>query len=218
MGMGAREESFVNKLSQYTLRRFSYCLPDPRRRQQTYLRFGEDAITGRGQSTAISVGPKYYLTLQDVSVKGLRLQIPLGTFAPRQDGTGGCIIDTGTTLTHFTDVAYRRIKGALLGYFTSLKLTPKEPRPPRLDLCYMTPDNWSVVRPSITLHFQGADFYIKTEELLMVQPDFFCVAMLSHRTDTIVGVHQQYNTRFTYDLQQGRLWFDSVNCATEGQT
>nr|CAB3446513.1 unnamed protein product [Digitaria exilis] len=50
----------------------------------------------------------YYVQIKDVLVGGEPLNISSDTWAVSKDGSGGTIIDSGTTLSYFAEPAYKR--------------------------------------------------------------------------------------------------------------
>ena len=49
----------------------------------------------------------YYASLEGISLGSARLPIPNGTFDLRDDGSGGMIVDSGTTFTILAESAFR---------------------------------------------------------------------------------------------------------------
>jgi Xylanase inhibitor C-terminal len=55
----------------------------------------------------------YYLSLQGISLGNTKLSIQPSTFALQSDGTGGVIIDSGTTFTYLIDTIYQAVANAI---------------------------------------------------------------------------------------------------------
>jgi hypothetical protein len=75
----------------------------------------------------------YYLSLEGISVGGQLLDIPAGTFDLQSDGTGGLIIDSGTTVTYLEQTGYDVVKKAVI---SSINLPQVDGSNIGLDLCF----------------------------------------------------------------------------------
>ncbi|KAL5804417.1 hypothetical protein ACOSQ3_031217 [Xanthoceras sorbifolium] len=220
LGLSTGPESLVRQLGQLINNRFSYCLLrlDQGPTATSYLRFGQDIGTrGRNlQSTPIVTPPglnHYYLSLSDISVNGRRLGFPPGTFSLRRNGTGGCIIDSGTTITSIQENAYQTIIGAFASYFSGFRLQRYYGQR-NFELCYLKTSSFRSY-PTMTYHFQGANFTMISEYVNVIynRAGYFCVTLLPNRYQkTIIGAWHQQNTRFIYDLNRGVLQFAPENC------
>ncbi|GLJ54390.1 hypothetical protein SUGI_1168130 [Cryptomeria japonica] len=170
------------------------------------LLFGDSAdLRGSGiKSTPIVTNEAqptfYYLDLQGVSVDGSRLSIPHGTFDIKADGSGGVIIDSGTTITYLEQDGYDSVKTAVQA---SMKLREADGSRIGLDLCYKLPFDSSAVKvPAITFHFAGADFYLPGQNAFYrdEESQLFCLAMAASNGLSIFGNIQQQNYHILYDL------------------
>ncbi|XP_065868692.1 aspartic proteinase nepenthesin-1-like [Euphorbia lathyris] len=220
MGLSLSPISILQQLGNITQHRFSYCLVPYDQLStavfRSLLRFGNDINThGRTfESTPIISPPNmyaYYLDLLDISIGNNRLNFPPNTFSIKRDGSGGCIIDSGTTLTHFSQSSYPKVKTAFQNYFRSKGFT--QVHMPPYDLCYINGRSMDEI-PTMTFHFRGADFEVEGHYLIMPFPDHnaFCIGIQQTRSLTILGAIQQGNTRFIYDAAARQLLFSPENC------
>jgi hypothetical protein len=121
VGLGRGPLSFVNQIRSSISSTFSYCLGSIYNSSQVSpLILGNVPLDSSGNP--VSVTPLiynlffptfYYLSLAGISVAGKPVPIPEGTFDIRFDGSGGIMIDSGTTLTYLPAPAYKPFLAAL---------------------------------------------------------------------------------------------------------
>ncbi|KAJ0966801.1 hypothetical protein J5N97_023718 [Dioscorea zingiberensis] len=209
-GMDRSRLSFISQVSRRTNGRFSYCFSPPSTVYAGLLRFGNDIVMpGPVQTTPIinvQNSYSYHLELTDISIDNQRLHLPARMFEVTE-------IDSGTAITHLIRPAYAIVKEVLVQYFNHFHLVPF-PRPP-FDLCYNLPPGMRRFFPNMTWHLRDADLAIHAEELFLVveHNNEFCLGMVPDDHLTILGVLQQYNTRFSYDLQTNLLKFKREDCS-----
>ncbi|XP_057859787.2 aspartic proteinase nepenthesin-2 [Cryptomeria japonica] len=220
VGLGRGRLSLISQMGSTANNKFSYCLVsvnDPASKTSPLL-FGDSAdLRGSGiKSTPIVTNEAqptfYYLDLQGVSVDGSRLSIPHGTFDIKADGSGGVIIDSGTTITYLEQDGYDSVKTAVQA---SMKLREADGSRIGLDLCYKLPFDSSAVKvPAITFHFAGADFYLPGQNAFYrdEESQLFCLAMAASNGLSIFGNIQQQNYHILYDLGINRLSFIHTAC------
>ncbi|XP_026415837.1 aspartic proteinase nepenthesin-2-like [Papaver somniferum] len=132
LDLGRREYSFLKQLRGAGQDKFSYCLEiysENIYASSTYLTFGEDAIIGgQVRKTPIVVNPfqpsGYYINLEDISVADESAGFVSADFKIKDDGSGGCLVDSGAPYTvmyrdHFNRVATRDGHGAGADYVVS---------------------------------------------------------------------------------------------------
>eukprot|EP01018_Ginkgo_biloba_P013074 Gb_25235 [translate_table: standard] len=221
VGLGRGPLSLISQLGSKANHKFSYCLVSisDSASKTSPLLFGNAAdLHGAGVKSTSFVhsraGPTYYyLRLEGISVQGTRLRIPRGTFDIHSDGSGGFIIDSGTTLTYLEDAAYSRLKRAVQ---SKIHLRQVDGSAIGLDLCYTLPSDTSDVKvPSITFHFAGgADYNLPAENAFIADGEsgLLCLAMASSSGLSILGNIQQQNFRILYDLGRNRLSFVQTSC------
>ncbi|OVA11122.1 Peptidase A1 [Macleaya cordata] len=217
--------SLIAQIKDVAKRRFSYCLPTPS--STSFLRFGDDIVIKPGskvQTTPFVTYKSrfmYALNLTDISVGDdhsgmVRIGFPPGTFALKQDRTGGCIIDSGSAVTHIDAKPYVELKKAIMGYFQPFGLKLIDPKKYEFELCYVRPKGFKSF-PSVTFHFQGADLKVVSDFLFFVDVHFFCLVMKPRNGLTVLGAMQQTNIRFVYDAGAGLLSFVPEDCSKDGK-
>ncbi|GAB4827860.1 hypothetical protein Ancab_034744 [Ancistrocladus abbreviatus] len=206
-------------LSQDNANQFSYCLTSVNSTATSTLQIGSlSASTGGSTVTTpliqIPQEPAfYYLGLNDISGGGNPLNIPQGTFELNGDGTGGFIIDSGTTKTQLINSAYSMVKQA----FTSqINLPPYTGPSVGFDCCFQLPSDTSNVQvPTIVMHFNGADVSLPAENYFIeVSPGVACLAIAGAQGTSIYGNIQQQNFEILYDLTNNVLSFTPTQCGS----
>ncbi|XP_057506582.1 aspartic proteinase nepenthesin-2-like [Actinidia eriantha] len=221
LGMSRAPESFVKQLDNVIGGRFSYCLvgiSNTKRITTSLLSFGSDAyLPSNAISTPIvpvSNNQNYYLNLNDISVAGNRIGFPPGTFSLKRDGTGGCIIDTGTVATLIAPSAYSRVIETFQKYFQPFNLRKVRSKTNQgFEVCFEMKRTFTQY-PPMTFHFQAADLVVKPQFLHFFDmvANYSCVALLKGNTKTILGSMHQQDVRFVYDLKNNALNFAPENC------
>ncbi len=145
------------------------------------------------------------------------LRIPSGAFEIQSDGTGGFIIDSGTTITYLPSVAYGALRTELVSL---IKLTTADGSQIGLDLCYKVSAGTNPLAkfPSLSFHFKGADFVLPPKNYMVLGDrtgKLLCLAMMpSDDGVSIFGNVQQQNYQILYDLGKNMLSFSPALCET----
>jgi hypothetical protein len=226
VGFGGGPLSLVSQLGPSLGNKFSYCLVSitESAKKKSPLFLGNTAslnATTVGSTPILrtrSIPTFYYLSLEGISVNDQSLDIPPGTFDLQSDGSGGLIIDSGTTITYLPQTAYDALKNALV---SSINLQQVDGSSYGLDLCFVT-DGSSTSFPSVTFHFKGADFDVpKDNYLVSVGNDggdlVLCFAMAANTSAggiSILGNIQQQNYQILYDNENNVLSFAPTACDT----
>ena len=154
----------------------------------------------------------YYLSLEGISVGGNALPIKKSTFALQDDGTGGLIIDSGTTITYLEESAFDLVKKE----FTSqINLPLDTSGSTGLDLCFKLPsDSSSIDVPKLVFHFDGADLDLPAENYMIGDSGLgvLCLAMGGSSGMSIFGNVQQQNMLVLHDLEKATLSFLPTQC------
>ncbi|OAY63343.1 Aspartic proteinase nepenthesin-2 [Ananas comosus] len=202
--------------------RFAYCLT-------TYfdasgsstLLLGSSAElkeSGKAQTTPLLSNPYrsdfyyYYIRLKGISIGETLLRIPPSTFEITHDGSGGLIIDSGTSVTHLVERAYSTVRQAVIDLVTLPRVNGTFDA---LDLCFVLPSSGQLPdMPDMTLHFDGADMRLQKENYMIVVPEsgLICLAMIASLTLSILGNYQQQNMQILYDLESSTLSFEPAQC------
>ncbi|XP_026430887.1 aspartic proteinase nepenthesin-1-like [Papaver somniferum] len=232
LGQGSSNFSLVRQLD--IEKQFEYCLQSydlvGADVSHTYLRFGSDAIIGEGPEVLTTpiiqdpeFGTPYHLILEDISVGNRRLWFEKSVFEIGEDGTGGTIIDSGTPFTLMIRRHYERVEEVVLEHFEELGIRPADPEP-GFKLCFPIPDNFdSNELPTMTFHFQGADFVINQWSgnfVYFVDINVLCFGIIVLDDDeegdylhaVYLGAMQQANKRILYNLRNMELSFTDEQC------
>ncbi|XP_062094493.1 aspartic proteinase nepenthesin-1 [Humulus lupulus] len=219
VGLGRGPLSLVSQLKEP---KFSYCLTSMDDTKTSSLLMGSLASVnttsfGAKVTTPLMKNPSqpsfYYLSLEGISVGGSLLSIEKDTFALQKDGSGGLIIDSGTTITYLEKKAFDIVKEE----FTSqINLPVDKTGSQGLDLCFNLPkDSTSVEVPKLSFHFKNdavlelpPENYILSDSTLGV----LCLALGSSSGMSIFGNIQQQNLLVVHDLSKETLSFVPTQC------
>lgn len=216
MGLGRGPLSLVSQLGE---RKFSYCLTsiDNTKASSTLL-MGSLVKTNTSsiKTTPLIKNPSqpsfYYLTLQGITVGDTRLPIKKSTFALKEDGSGGLIIDSGTTITYLEESAFDSLKKE---FISQTKLSVDTSGSTGLELCFTLPSDVSSVEvPKLVFHFDGADLDLPGENYMIADSTvgLICLAMGSSSGMSIFGNVQQQNMMVIHDLEKETLSFLPTQC------
>ncbi|KAL8258214.1 hypothetical protein R6Q59_030255 [Mikania micrantha] len=184
----------------------------------------------------------YYIGLEGISItqetgSGSLVQVPSNLKNFDSSGNGGMLIDSGTTYTHLPQPFYSQLLSNLESVIKHPRATEVEART-GFDLCYRVPcinnitsglalmDVDDHLLPSITFHFMN------NVSLVLPQGNSF-YAMGAPRDSTVVkcllfqsmddedygpagvfGSFQQQNVEVVYDLENERIGFQAMDCAS----
>ncbi|KAK6141240.1 hypothetical protein DH2020_025037 [Rehmannia glutinosa] len=224
LGLGRGALSFSSQLESLYGNLFSYCLVDRNSNTSGKLIFGEDKdlLSRPGLNFTTLVGRKekpvdtfYYIQIKSVVVGGEVLDIPEETWDLSSDGSGGAIVDSGTTLTYFANPAYKIIKEA---FAKKVKGYPVVKDFPVLEPCYNVSGSDKLELPSFALVFgDGAVWNFPVENyFIKLEPEnVVCLAILGTPRSglTIIGNYQQQNFHIMYDTKRSRLGFAQTKSA-----
>jgi len=223
VGFGRGSLSLVSQLGSP---RFSYCLTSFLSPVRSRLYFGAYATLNSTnastvQSTPFIINPAlptmYFLNMTGISVGGNRLPIDPAVLAINDtDGTGGTIIDSGTTITYLAEPAYYAVHEAFVLYLNSTLPLLDVTETSVLDTCFQwpPPPRQSVTLPQLVLHFDGADWELPLQNYMLVDPSTggLCLAMATSSDGSIIGSYQHQNFNVLYDLENSLLSFVPAPC------
>uniref|UniRef100_A0A7C9DQ39 Peptidase A1 domain-containing protein n=1 Tax=Opuntia streptacantha TaxID=393608 RepID=A0A7C9DQ39_OPUST len=224
VGLGRGPLSLVSQLDEP---KFSYCLTSIDGTKTSSLLMGSLAkansslSSSENEATKIITTPLahnpsrpsfYYLTLEGISVGSTQLPIKEDTFALNEDGSGGLIIDSGTTITYLERSAFDEVKKE----FTSqMNLPLDDSGSAGLDLCFKMPKDTSNLEvPKLVFHFKEADLELPSENYMIGDTGLgiLCLAMGSSSGMSIFGNIQQQNMMVVHDLKKETLSFIPTQC------
>ncbi|TMX03495.1 hypothetical protein EJD97_015915 [Solanum chilense] len=218
VGLGRGSLSLVSQLH---MSRFSYCLTsineDADSTSSTLL-MGSMARDDYNNiiTTPLVKNPTqpsfYYLSLKGISVGDTQLAIKKSTFSLNKDGSGGMIIDSGTTITYLEESAFSLLKKE---FSSQVNLEVDDSSSTGLDLCFKLPSNTNNIKvPKLIFHFEGADMDLPAENYMIADSrmGIACLAMGSSSGMSIFGNVQQQNMMVIHDLDKETLSFVPKQC------
>ncbi|XP_057813921.2 aspartic proteinase nepenthesin-1-like [Cryptomeria japonica] len=219
VGLGRGGLSLISQLGSKAENMFSYSLlPITYSSSQTSpLFFDEGASLSRGAKTLplikSSIIPTFwYIPITGITLNGKALDIPPGTFDLQSDGSGGMIIDSGTTVNILDQAAYSPLKEAIQ---SAIDLTPVVGSSTALDLCYHT-SSAHLTLPSLVFNFKGGVDYELPADNFFIQAseNLLCLAMLGEPSvnPSIFENIQQQNFHILYNNAQNTLSFKPTKC------
>ncbi|GAV79250.1 Asp domain-containing protein, partial [Cephalotus follicularis] len=217
VGLGRGPLSLVSQIREP---KFSYCLTSIDDTKSSTLLIGSFASANKS-STLIKTTPLiqnpsqlsfYYLSLKGISVGGTHLPIKKSTFSLQDDGSGGLIIDSGTTITYLESSAFDLLQKEFISQM-DLHVIPSGST--GLDLCFSLPsDSTEIEVPKLVFHFEGADLDLPGENYMIADSSMgvLCLAMGSSSGMSIFGNVQQQNMLVLHDLEKETLSFQPTQC------
>nr|XP_015629501.2 aspartic proteinase nepenthesin-1 [Oryza sativa Japonica Group] len=155
----------------------------------------------------------YYLSLKGITVGSTRLPVPESAFA-LTNGTGGTIIDSGTSITSLPPQVYQVVRDE---FAAQIKLPVVPGNATGHYTCFSAPSQAKPDVPKLVLHFEGATMDLPRENYVFEVPDdagnsIICLAINKGDETTIIGNFQQQNMHVLYDLQNNMLSFVAAQC------
>ncbi|CAN6201859.1 unnamed protein product [Urochloa humidicola] len=209
----------LSLVSQLQLSWFSYLLASDVSGTDNLLQFGDDTVpqTQKSRSTPLldnSVYPDlYFVKLTGIMVDGRQLNgIPAGTFDLNPDGSGGVFLSTTVPVTYLEQAAYNVVKQAFL---SQIKAEAVNGSALGLDLCYTLQPTDDMEVPKLTLVFDGANAAMELNKHNYFFADnatkLECLTIMPSTGGSLLGSLLQTDTNMAYDLDGGRLIFDTAS-------
>ncbi|KAG5059993.1 hypothetical protein JHK87_001022 [Glycine soja] len=227
MGLGRGPISFTSQLSNTnTKHTFSYCLldytlsPPP----TSYLTIGptpNDAVSQNSFTyTPLLTNPFspsfYYISIQSVSVDGVRLPISESVFRIDAHGNGGTVVDSGTTLSFLAEPAYGKI---LAAFRLRVRLPAVESAATLgFDLCVNVSGVARPRLPRLRFRLAGKAVLSPPAGNYFIEPaeGVKCLAVQPVRPGSgfsVIGNLMQQGYLFEFDLDRSRIGFTRHGCA-----
>jgi hypothetical protein len=150
-----------------------------------------------------------------ITVGSTTLQVPESAFALNADGTGGTIIDSGTSYTSLPPTVFSLLRDA---FVSQLNMMPVAVTSLPGFLCFPASQTTTTV-PTLQLQFDGATLDLPQDNYVFTFPvdenndQGMCIAILSSDANmTIIGNYQQQNMHVLYDLAGNTLSFVAAQC------
>jgi hypothetical protein len=198
--------------------KFSYCLTPFLDMSTSTLLLGSGACLNSTNALSIpivinpAIPSLYYLNLKGISIGGDILQIPTNSFDIYSDGSGGMIIDSGTTFTGLISSAYVVVREKVSS-IVNLPLSQYTINP-AIDLCFVSTSNSIPNMPDMIFHFDTGDLILPKENYMLLLPGsgLLCLAMIEFTSMSIFGAYQQQNTHILYNVGKKILSFEPAQC------
>ncbi|XP_059629978.1 aspartic proteinase nepenthesin-1-like [Cornus florida] len=156
----------------------------------------------------------YYISLEGITVGETLLPISNSLFKLKEDGSGGMIIDSGTTITYLFKEAFDVLKEE---FMSQMKLRVSGSSDTTgLDLCFDLPTKnvTEIMVPKLKFHFTGLDLELPVENYMIADESLglVCLAMGASGAMSIFGNIQQQNLLVLHDLEKETLSFVPTQC------
>ncbi|KAG0592413.1 hypothetical protein M758_1G244800 [Ceratodon purpureus] len=222
IGLGQGPLSLPSQLSPSVAEIFSYCLVE-----QTTTDSGSSPITfgNAAENSAATYTPLltntlnptyYYVGVTGISVGSSRVSIPSSAFRISSNGGGGVILDSGTTLTYWTNAAFNPI---LAAFRRQISYSEVDASTYGLNLCYdvSSVSASSLTLPAMVVHFTNVDLEVPVSNLFSYVDNAeqtICLTMAPSDQFSIIGNIVQQNNLIVYDVVNRRVGFQAFDCAT----
>ncbi|KAL6575628.1 hypothetical protein OROHE_001005 [Orobanche hederae] len=222
LGLGRGELSFPNQIPDRFTRKFSYCLKDlfssSSSSKRSSILFGDSAVSRNTTFTPMVTNSVsymstfYYVGLEGISVGGDRVQISESVFKLQANGSGGVLIDSGTSVTRLATPAYNATRDAFRKASSNLTLLSEGVS--LFDTCFDFSGMTAVTVPTVDLHFTNLNVSLPFSNFLV--PVYiagtYCFAFAAEEGFSIIGNIQQQGFRVAYDLEAERVGFAPDSC------
>ncbi|KAF5794524.1 putative nepenthesin [Helianthus annuus] len=219
LGMGRGDLSLVSQLKESV---FLYCLGSRFEPKTSSVLLTGSKATSQNINTQTTPLLKqdgksyYYVSLEGISVGKTKLAVTKSDFAiSSYDGSGGMIIDSGTTFTYLEKGIVNMISDE---FIKQTKLVKHGNHNPYMGLehCFKPPGNVHV--PNVVFHFEGADWVLQRQNYIYEKngKNVACLAFIANNEDydhvSIFGNMNQQNMMVVYDLDNNNLSFKPADC------
>lgn len=221
MGLGQGPLSFASQIGHIYGNKFSYCFTSFFHRKSTSsLVFGDDRVGARLQSP-LQFAPLvsspvadtfYHLQIEEMKVDKKPLAINSSIFSIDEEGNGGVVIDSGTTLTFFLKPAY----DAIVKAFKKKVHYPLAPPTAGLHVCYNVSRIAKPRFPRIAIIFKGGAIFRPPSRNYFLSPTrgIKCLGIMGGLGMSVLGNLIQQNYYVEYDRLNNQLGFAKANCST----
>ncbi|XP_071901221.1 protein ASPARTIC PROTEASE IN GUARD CELL 1-like [Coffea arabica] len=217
LGLGGTPVGFP---SQIRATSFSYCLVDMDSNSSSSLEFNS-APPGDSVFVPLIINPiiqvYYYVELTGVTINGEKVSIPPSDYQIDQDGGGGIIIDSGTTITEFPTQVYNSFRDTFVKYARALPpMSGFDDGLVKFDTCYDLSSEHKDGYPTMSFEFHGGKTLSLRPANYLVRVDTrgkHCLAFTgTTERVSIIGNIQQQGMRVTYDLTNKLIGFSPNQC------
>ncbi|KAL1566417.1 protein ASPARTIC PROTEASE IN GUARD CELL 1-like [Salvia divinorum] len=202
--------------SQIKATSFSYCLVDRDSNSSSTLDFNSTLPADSVVAPLLhnpSTDAYRYIGMTGISVGGKALNFPASLLEMGSNGSGGVIVDSGTTVTRLRKEVYGLVRDA---FRNKTKDLPSAGEYALFDTCYDLSSLSKVRIPTVAFEFGGGNAVVLPARNTMIPVDSggkFCLALAGTSGKlSIIGNVQQQGMRVTYDLANNFIAFSPNKC------
>ncbi|KAG6412331.1 hypothetical protein SASPL_125008 [Salvia splendens] len=194
---------------------FSYCLVDRDSNSSSTLDFNStrpaDSVVApllRNPSTDVY----RYVGMTGIRVGGEAVKFPASLLEMGSDGSGGVIVDSGTTVTRLRREVYGLVRDA---FRNKTKELPAAGGYSLFDTCYDLSSLSEARIPTVAFEFGGGKTVALPARNTVIPVDGggkFCLALAGSGKLSIIGNVQQQGMRVTYDFANNFIAFSPNKC------
>ncbi|XP_041996615.1 protein ASPARTIC PROTEASE IN GUARD CELL 1-like [Salvia splendens] len=212
MGLGGGNLSLSSQIKATS---FSYCLVDRDSNSSSTLDFNStrpaDSVVApllRNPSTDVY----RYVGMTGIRVGGEAVKFPASLLEMGSDGSGGVIVDSGTTVTRLRREVYGLVRDA---FRNKTKELPAAGGYSLFDTCYDLSSLSEARIPTVAFEFGGGKTVALPARNTVIPVDGggkFCLALAGSGKLSIIGNVQQQGMRVTYDFANNFIAFSPNKC------
>ncbi|GLJ51093.1 hypothetical protein SUGI_1087700 [Cryptomeria japonica] len=223
LGLGQGSISFPSQIGHLYGDKFSYCFPshgNSTSSTSTYLVFSDRSLdhlkSDLGYTPFLKNPPGapdtfYYIGIEGIKINGKRLPIPRSIWLVDRLGSGGSIVDFGTTLTYLLQPSY----GILLAAFERLVIYPRISLDP-FDLCFNSFGLENLRLPEFSIEFAGSASFRPPVDNYFIHaaPKIRCLGIVSVPPlfgVNLIGNMMHQNFFIEFDRRNSRFGFARTN-------
>lgn len=202
--------------SQVKATSFSYCLVDRDSDSSSPLEFNSAVPSDSVLAPLLRNSKRdtfFFLGLEAISVGGELLQVPASNFQLDDNGKGGIIVDSGTSVTRLQRSVYNALRDTFLKYSQNL---PSDDSFELFDTCFDLSSMGTASIPTVALHFpDGKALPLRAQNILtpINSSGKYCLAFApTDEAMSIIGNIQQQGTRVSYDRANNLIGFSRDKC------
>ncbi|KAL4193704.1 hypothetical protein AMTRI_Chr06g178080 [Amborella trichopoda] len=212
LGLGGNPPSIVSQFGDTLGHVFAYCVLSSLEPGMLVLGPSFHRPQEGLQKTPLHSSTPYILELMDISVGGVSIGVPPGTFDPTKTDQA-FVIDSGIWYSYLPQDVYNKAVAAVKNavHFPELGL-PFGP----FGLCYNVTTPSDILRfPEFTYHFSGdANWRVGPQNMYIGEENnVVCLAVAPDQKLGALGIRAQRDTYVEYSTLRGVLNFGPANCA-----
>ncbi|XP_047968935.1 protein ASPARTIC PROTEASE IN GUARD CELL 1-like [Salvia hispanica] len=212
MGLGGGNLSLPSQIKATS---FSYCLVDRDSNSSSTLDFNSTRPADSVVAPLLhnpSTNVYRYVGMTGIRVGGEAVNFPASLLEMGSDGSGGVIVDSGTTVTRLRREVYGLVRDA---FRNKTKGLPAAGGYSLFDTCYDLSSLKEARMPTVAFEFGGGKTVALPARNTVIPVDGggkFCLALAGSGRLSIIGNVQQQGMRVTYDLANNFIAFSPNKC------